>query len=242
METALNNKVALVTGASAGIGRAIALKLSSLGCKLVLCGRHRERLRRLKKQIGGDAIWIKADLTCSDEITMPVTKAMETFGKIDILVENAGCFSNLPFVDESAETTQRMIDVNFSAAVQLAKLVLPDMQARQSGEILAIGSIAGIADMRDEAVYSATKHALRAFMKSLRRQVVKDGIRVSSILPGTVATEIWGMREESAIDDMVERHEMLRAEDIADISAFMLLQPPHITIRELVVLPQAQDI
>ena len=96
--------------------------------------------------------------------------------------------------------------------------------------------------MRNEAVYSATKHALNAFLRSLRRQVAKNGIRVTSILPGTVATELWNLTELQEIAAKVEQREVLRAEDIARIAEFVLTQPAHVTIRELVVLPQAQDI
>lgn len=96
--------------------------------------------------------------------------------------------------------------------------------------------------MRNEAVYSVTKHALKAFLRSLRRQVAPDGLRVTSILPGTVATRLWGINEQSEVDKKVQELEMFSAEDIADVAEFVLTKPANVTIRELVVLPHAQDI
>jgi len=103
-------------------------------------------------------------------------------------------------------------------------------------------SRARVADMRNEAVYSVTKHALKAFLRSLRRQVAPDGLRVTSILPGTVATRLWGINEQSEVDKKVQELEMFSAEDIADVAEFVLTKPANVTIRELVVLPHAQDI
>ena len=175
-------------------------------------------------------------------MTAPLCVAQEAFGQIDILILNAGLFSNAPFTDDGIEVSQKMIDVNFSSVVRLTHTALPFLKERDAADILSIGSIAGVADMRNEAVYSATKHALNAFIRSLRRQVASDGIRVSSILPGTVATELWGLTDTAEIDRKVANKEILRAEDIACIAEFILKQPSHVTIRELVVLPQAQDI
>ncbi|MEP0520398.1 MAG: SDR family oxidoreductase [Hyphomicrobiales bacterium] len=242
MGNALKGKVALVTGASSGIGKAIALRLSQAGCKLVLAGRDKHRLEQTAEQIEQGAHYVVADLAEPDDVARLADEAADCFGRVDILVANAGLFSNAPFVDESHKTTQSMIDVNLSSIVQLIHLLLPGMKAIGCGEILTIGSIAGISDMRDEAVYSATKHALNAFVRSLRRQVAKDGIRVTSILPGTVATCLWGINDQSEVDDKVEKLEVLSADDIAEIADFILTRPPNVAIRELVVLPHAQDL
>lgn len=238
----LDGKVALVTGASSGIGRAIARRLAECGCRMVLAGRSRERLDLLAAELGSGAVVAPHDLANEDEVVGPLFVAEKAFGQLDILVLNAGLFSNAPFASDGIDVSQKMIDVNFSSVVQLIHAALPLLKERTTADILAIGSIAGVSDMRDEAVYSATKHALNAFLKSLRRQVASDGIRVSSILPGTVATELWGLTDAAEIDSRVAKKEVLRAEDIAGIAEFLLKQPPHVTIRELVVLPQAQDI
>ncbi len=242
MASHLEGKVALVTGASSGIGRAIARRLAQCGCKLVLSGRSKERLDILADELEAGTVAAPHDLAIEDEVTRPLLVAERAFGQIDILVLNAGLFSNAPFSSDEIDTSQKMIDVNFSSVVRLTHAALPFLKERDAADILAIGSIAGVSDMRNEAVYSATKHALNAFLKSLRRQVASDGIRVSSILPGTVATELWGLTDKTEIDRKVAKKEVLRAEDIASMAEFLLTQPPHVTIRELVVVPQSQDI
>lgn len=242
MASDLEGKVALVTGASSGIGRAIARRLAECGCKIVLSGRNKGRLDGLAAELGSGTVVAPHDLAIEDEVTVPLSIAEKAFGQIDILILNAGLFSNAAFADDDVDVSQKMIDVNFSSVVRLTHAALPFLKQRNTADILAIGSIAGVSDMRNEAVYSATKHALNAFLKSLRRQVADDGIRVSSILPGTVATELWGLTDPAEIDSKVGKKDVLRAEDIADIAEFILRQPPHVTIRELVVLPQAQDI
>ena len=242
MEQSLSGKVALVTGASSGIGRAIARRLAECGCRLVLSGRDEDRLNALVAELGTGTVAVPQDLARKDEITRPLDIAIQSFGQLDILVLNAGLFSNAPFEDERLDVSQSMIDVNLSSVVRLTHAALPLLKERGGAEILGIGSIAGVSDMRDEAVYSATKHALNAVLRSLRRQVAKDCIRVTSILPGTVATELWNLTDRDEIEAKVAQCEVLRAEDIARIAEFVLTQPPHVTIRELVVLPQAQDI
>ncbi len=242
MEQSLSGKVVLVTGASSGIGRAIARRLAKCGCRLVLCGRDKGRLNGLVAELASGAVAVPQNLAHEDEVTLPLDIAIQSFGQIDVLVLNAGLFSNAPFEDERIEVSQSMIDVNFASVVRLTHAALPLLKERGRAEILGIGSIAGVSDMRNEAVYSATKHALNAFLRSLRRQVAKDGIRVTSILPGTVATELWGLTDPDEIEAKVEERQVLRAEDIARIAEFVLTQPAHVTIRELVVLPQAQDI
>lgn len=242
MTSDLEGKVALVTGASSGIGRAIARRLNKFGCKIVLCGRSKERLDLLAAELGSGAVAAPHDLSIEDEVAGPLFIAEKVFGQLDILILNAGLFSNAPFDVDEIGVSQKMIDVNFSSVVRLVHAALPLLKKRTTADILAIGSIAGVSDMRNEAVYSATKHALNAFLKSLRRQVANDGVRVSSILPGTVATELWGLTDADEIDSKIAKNEVLRAEDIAGIVEFLLTQPPHVTIRELVVLPQSQDI
>lgn len=242
MKNRLDGKVALVTGASSGIGRAVARCLHGLGAKLVLVARNQERLEELAKELGGDTIWFAIDLANSAEIPGLIQKTVEHFGSIDVLIENAGVFGNRQLADTAASDIEQMVDVNLTSVMLLAQATLPYMQSQKSGEILVIGSIAGVTDMRNEAVYAATKHGINAFVRSLRRQVQKDGIRVGSVLPGTVATELWADLDPSKTVDQVATREILLPADIANIIAFMLQQPDHVSIREIVVLPQAQDI
>ena len=238
----LDGKVALVTGASSGIGRAIARKLAQSGCRLILSGRSEVRLDALAAELGPDTVAVPHDLAIEAEVCRPLERTKEEFGQLDILMLNAGLFSNKLFANEDATASQKMIDVNLSSVVRLTHAALPLLKDQGTADILGIGSVAGVSDMRNEAVYSATKHALNAFLRSLRRQIASDGIRVGSILPGTVATELWGLTDAAEIHEKVEDGEVLRAEDIANIAEFLLKQPSHVAIRELVVLPHGQDI
>lgn len=242
MKSGIEGKIALVTGASSGIGKAIARKLSSMGLRLVLVGRNHARLEALANELGDDVIWIAADLTEELQAQNLIDQTIEKFGAIDVLIENAGVFGNESIADTASSDIVEMVNVNLTSVILLAQAALPHMQKNGSGEILVIGSIAGISDMRNEAVYSATKHGVNAFVRSLRRQAQGDGIRVGTILPGTVATELWGEIDAQKIDQQVESREVLRPEDIAELVAFMIGQPENVSIRELVVLPQAQDI
>ena len=116
------------------------------------------------------------------------------------------------------------------------------MMAQKSGDILVTSSISGFIDIQWEPIYSASKHAIQGFVHTLRRQVLKDGIRVMAVAPGMVANELWGFNEQAKIDKIVAERGAIRSEDVADAVVFMLSQPPHVTIRDLVMLPQGQDL
>lgn len=238
----LTGKVALVTGASSGIGRETARCLSRLGCRLVLSGRDQTRLATVRDELQSDAVILPADLGDPRQAQTLGAQAIEAFGQLDILIANAGVFDNRPFAEMSVDEIVQMVTVNLSSIMVLTVSILPHMQARKSGDILMIGSIAGSADMRDEAVYSATKHGLRAFVGSLRRQVASDGIRVLSVSPGTVATELWGPPDPDRIAQQVAEGSTLTPQDIAGLVALSLQQPPNVSVRDMIVLPQAQDI
>ena len=120
--------------------------------------------------------------------------------------------------------------------------ILPHMMARKSGDILVTSSISGFSDIHWEPIYSASKHAMQSFVHTVRRQVIPFGIRVGSIAPGPVANELWGIYDEAVIEKRIAERSALRSEDVADAIAFMLSQPAHITIRDLVMLPQAFDL
>jgi ribitol 2-dehydrogenase len=134
------------------------------------------------------------------------------------------------------------MDVNVDGVLRGVHAVLPHMLAQQAGDILITSSISGHVDIVWEPVYSASKHAVQGFVNTLRRQAAPAGIRVGSIAPGMVANELWGFHDPAAIDEIVGRRGALRSEDVAEAVVFMLAQPRHVTIRDLVMLPQGQDI
>jgi ribitol 2-dehydrogenase len=239
----LTGKVAIVTGASSGIGTATARALHKQGCRIALVARPSERLQAVSDELRPDAFAVPADMSSASEVAAMVAKTIEHFGQIDILFANAAVFFPGEFTEADPKEWSAMLDVNVRGVMSCAQEVLPHMIARRSGDILVTGSIAGHSELRDQPVYGATKYAIKVFVRALRRQVCADGIRVGSISPGTVATPIWGYTEnDPKIAKDVAEHSVLMPEDIANIAVQILSQPSHVTIRDLVVLPQNQDI
>jgi ribitol 2-dehydrogenase len=238
----LAGKVAIVTGASSGIGRALARALVGEGCKVALAGRSVERLTAIERELGASALAVPFDLADGDGVTQLVDRTVGHFGGVDILVANAAVYMHGPFADADPAEWSRLIDVNINAVFRCVHAVLPHMRARKSGDILIVSSIAGVTEIRQEPIYSASKHAIQAFLHSLRRQVAEDGIRVGGIQPGTVATELWGPVDPAKVKAQVAERTVLTPEDVAAALLYMLAQPPNVTIRDLVMLPQRQDI
>lgn len=238
----LSAKVAILTGASSGIGAATARELARLGCKVVLAARSAEKLRALEREIGPAALAVPADVTSGADVARLVAAARERFGRIDILFANAGVYLPGQLAEGDPDALARLIDVNVNGVLRCAHAVLPDMRAQRSGDILVTSSISGHVDIQWEPVYSASKHAVQALVHTLRRQVAADGIRVGSVAPGMVANELWGITTPAQVAERVAARSALRDEDVVEAVVFMLTRPPHVTIRDLVLLPQAQDL
>jgi ribitol 2-dehydrogenase len=238
----LAGKVALVTGASSGIGRALANMLAAEGVKLALVGRSKERLHEVASGLKAETLVLAADLSKPDEVTRVAEESLARFGQVDILLANAGLYLPGEVTEGDADKWDEMLAVNVNSVFRLVHEMLPQMIKRKAGDIIVTSSIAGHQVLRMEAVYSASKHAVQAFVHSLRRQVARHNIRVGAVAPGTVLNELWGYRSEAEIAEKVATRDGLRSEDVAEAVLFMLTRPPNVTIRDLVILPQNQDI
>jgi len=238
----LAGKVVIITGASSGIGAATARAMSRLGCKLTLAARSADKLAALASEIGSDALALPMDLTIPADVKRMVAQTLERFGRVDVLLANAGVYIPGQIADGDPDAWANLINVNVTAVMRCVHAVLPHMLAQKSGDILVTSSISGHIDIHWEPIYSASKHAVQTFVHTLRRQVAPAGIRVGSIAPGMVANELWGINTPAEVDQWVEKHASLRSEDVAQAIIFMLAQPPHVTIRDLVMLPQNQDL
>jgi ribitol 2-dehydrogenase len=238
----LSSKVVLVTGASSGIGRAMAKTLAAEGMKLALVGRSAERLDAVAAQIGGDALALAADLTKAGEVDRVVKETIRRFGRVDILLANAGLYIPGDVADGNPDAWDELLSINVNSVFRLVHAVLPGMIERRAGHILVTSSISGHQALHWEPVYSASKHAIQSFVHGLRRQVAPHNIRVGAIAPGVVLNELWGYTDPAAIEAKVESREGLRSEDVADAVLYMLTRPANVTIRDLVILPQNQDI
>jgi ribitol 2-dehydrogenase len=238
----LSGKVVLVTGASSGIGRATALALAAQGARLALVGRSEERLEAVAAKTGSDALVIAADLTTAKEADRVAAETLARFGHIDIVLPNAGVYIPGDVVDGDPDAWDDMLTVNVNSVFRLVHAVLPGMIARKSGHVLVTSSISGHQALHWEPIYSASKHAIQTFVHGLRRQVAQHNIRVGAVAPGVVLNELWGYSDPAVIDAKADAHEGLRSEDVAEAILFMLTRPSNVTIRDLVILPQNQDI
>ena len=242
MHTSLAGKVALVTGASSGIGRALAVALAREGATLALAARSAERLEATRALAGADALTIPVDLAHPAEVERMVAATLDRFGRIDVLLANAGIYVPGDVKDGDPGAWEEMIAVNLSSVFRAVRAVLPGMIERRSGHIVVTSSISGHAALHWEPVYSATKHGIQTFVHGLRRQVAPMNIRIGEVSPGIVLNELWGYSDPAVIAAKAAAHEGLLSEDIADAVVFMLTRPARVTVRDLVILPQNQDI
>ena len=238
----LSGKVVIVTGASSGIGAATARALGRLGCKLTLAARSADKLRALAEELGPAALDVPTDVTIGADVERMVAKTVEQFGRVDVLFANAGLYIAGQVAEGNPDAWAGLMDANVDGVMRCVHAVLPHLMAQRSGDILVTSSISGFIDIHWEPIYSASKHAIQGFVHTLRRQVAPFGIRVGAIAPGMVANALWGITEVAEIDARVAERASLRSEDVAEAVVFMLSRPPHVTIRDLVMLPQNQDL
>jgi ribitol 2-dehydrogenase len=239
---ALKGKSVLVTGASSGIGWASAKAFAQHGMRVAVSARSTDRLTKLAKELGPDAIALPADLTSPEDTDALIRDAVAKLGKIDILFANAGVYIAGQVANGDPAEWDKLLALNVGSVFRSINRVIPHMRANGGGDILVSSSISAYQTIPFEPVYSASKHALKAFLYGLRRQVIQDGIRVGAIAPATVLNELWGYTDPESIDKKVALREGLRSEDVAEAALFVLSRPRHVAIRDLVMLPQALDI
>lgn len=244
----INGKVALVTGASSGIGRATALALSRAGAKVAAGARRTDRLESLKQEIekaGGEAMIHKVDVTRKAECDAFAEAALAKWGAIDILVNNAGLMPLSFFKKLKVEEWDQMIDVNLKGVIYCTAAVIPHMHAKKSGHIVNMSSIAGRVVFPAGAVYCATKHAVTAFSEGLRQEFSqRSNIRVTCIEPGVVDTELNNTITDESLAKFVESTKQmaaLKAEDIANAIMFAVESPPHMNVNEIMLRPTVQE-
>ena len=242
MDESLKNKIMIVTGASSGIGRAAAKRFAAEGVKLALVGRSAERLQALADDLGSERLVLPLDLTRPADVATMVKATTDRFGRIDILFANAGSYVAGKVAEGDPEEWDRIVDINVKSVFRAVRAVLPDMITRRSGDVIVTSSISGHQAIHWEPVYSATKHAVQSFVHGVRRQVAKHNVRIGSLAPGMVLNELWGLTDRHDIERRVAAHSGLRNDDVVDALFFMLTRPPHVTIRDLVILPQAQEL
>jgi len=230
----LKGKTAVVTGASSGIGAAIAKELAKEGANVVLVARTLDKLNEVEDNINalkkGSAHSVKADVSNKEDVDAMVSSAKETFGHIDILVNNAGQMLTGAVRSGKVEEWEKMIDVNIKGVLYGIDAVLPDMVERETGHIINIASVSGHEVTKHSTVYSGTKYAVRAISMGLEKELARTGVRVTNISPGMVATRLsegntWNGRKK------------LEAADIGQAVVYAVTQPDYVNVNEITVRP-----
>jgi NADP-dependent 3-hydroxy acid dehydrogenase YdfG len=244
----LKDKVAIVTGASSGIGYATALALSRAGVKVAAGARRIDRLESLQSEItknGGEIFIQKLDVTIKSECDAFADAVIKKWGTIDILVNNAGLQPLSFFKNLKVDEWDKMIDVNIRGVLYCTAAVITHMVNKKSGHIVNISSIAGRIVYPAGSVYCATKHAVTAFSEGLRQEFSqRSNIRITCIEPGLVATELTNTITDKALEKYVEKTkemEALQAEDIADAIVFAVQAPSHVNVNEILIRPTTQE-
>jgi NADP-dependent 3-hydroxy acid dehydrogenase YdfG len=253
MTERLDGTVALVTGASSGIGDATARALARRGAAVAIAARRKDRLDALAQDIeqaGGRALAIEADVTDQEQVRQLVAQTVDRLGRLDTVVNNAGVMLLGPIADAPTEEWVRMIDLNLKGLLYVAHAALPHLlqaaesEPRHVADLVNISSVAGRIARRNSGVYNLTKHGVGAFSESLRQEVTGRHVRVSLVEPGAVATELASHIRDEIRDAMMSRLsgiEQLEAEDISDAIAYIVTRPRRVAINELLIRPTEQE-
>jgi NADP-dependent 3-hydroxy acid dehydrogenase YdfG len=244
----LTGKVAIVTGASSGIGEATAIALAAEGAKVAIAARRADRLEALSQRLqqsGGEGFAITADITDEAQVHDMVAKTQDKWGQVDILVNNAGVMLLGMIEGANTEDWRRMFDINVLGLMYATHAVLPLMKAQGAGHIVNLSSVAGRVANAGSGVYNATKWAVGAFSEALRKEVYKANIRVTIIEPGLVATELTQHITNAAAKEQADTFygsvKNLQSEDIAAAIAYAVTQPPHVNVNEILIRPTEQE-
>ena len=241
-------KIALITGATSGIGKATALLLSKNNYDVIITGRRKERLAELKTEIeqnsSSRALVLSFDIRSLEQTQQAINSLPAEWQSIDILINNAGLAAGLASLQEgNVDDWERMIDTNIKGLLYITRLISPKMVAKKQGHIINVSSIAGRETYPDGNVYCATKHAVESLTKAMRLDMLQHGIKVSSVSPGAVNTEFSTIRfhgDKNKADGVYKGFTPLFAEDIAETILFMVTRPAHVNIDDVLIMPTAQ--
>ncbi len=244
----LEDKVAIVTGASSGIGYATSLALSKAGVRVAVGARRTDRLQELEKEIiknNGEILIQKLDVTIKSDCDAIVGTVVAKWGKVDILVNNAGLMPLSHFVNRKVQEWERMIDVNIKGVLYCTSAVIPYMLNEKSGHIVNISSVAGRIVFAGGSVYCATKHAITAFSEGLRKELSPNyNIRVTCVEPGAVSTELLESITDESMAGFIQASksmETLRSDDVANAILYAVQAPNYVNVNEILIRPTAQE-
>jgi len=249
----LDGSVALVTGASSGIGEATALALAGLGASVALVARRQDRLQALAERLresGAQALAIEADITSREQAEAAVAQTVSEFSRLDIVINNAGVMLLGPIEDAPLEEWERMVQINVLGLLYCSHAALPHLlkaaedSPRGVADVVNISSVAGRVARQGSGVYNLTKHGVGAFSESLRQEVTGRHVRVSLVEPGAVATELASHNRPEIQESLGQRFgkiERMEAQDIADAIAYIVTRPRRVAINEILIRPTEQE-
>ena len=247
MSNNIEGKVVVITGASSGLGQATARLLSAQGATVALGARRLDRLQALAEELtrsGGKALAVTTDVTDCDQVKRLVDTAVQTYGRIDVMINNAGLMPNSPLERLKIDDWNRMIDVNIKGVLYGIAAALPYMKQQRAGHIINVSSVAGHKVRAGGAVYAATKHAVRALSEGLRQEVKPYNIRTTVISPGAIATDLPNsVTEPDVAENFRKFYEELAipAESFARAVAFAISQPEDVDVNEILFRPTRQE-
>jgi NADP-dependent 3-hydroxy acid dehydrogenase YdfG len=251
MKQTLDRTVALVTGASSGIGAATAAALAAQGAAVALAARRRDRLDTIAVGIrdqGGTALVLESDITDQQQATDAVERTVAELGRLDTLINNAGVMLLGPAVGAPLSEWQRMVDLNVLGLLYCAHAAVPHLlraagdSPRQVADVVNISSVAGRVARNGSGVYNLTKHGVGAFSESLRQELAKRYVRVSLVEPGATATELAGHNRPEVLEAMRNQFgQRMEAEDIADAITYIVTRPRHVAVNEMLIRPTEQE-
>ena len=242
MSQELSGKVAAITGAASGIGLECAKALVAAGARVVLVDYAEDNLNKVCSELGPQAIPLVVNLLDPASVTGMMPQILDKAGQLDIFHANAGSYVGGDVVGGDPDAWDRMLNLNVNAAFRSVHAVLPHMVERKTGDIIMTSSVAGFVPVVVEPIYTASKHAVQAFVHTLRRQVAKHGIRVGEVAPGPVVTALLNDWPKAKLDDALANGSLMQPQEVAAAVLFMLTRPRTITIRDLVILPQSLDL
>ena len=242
MAVSIEGQVAAITGGASGIGLACAKAMAEAGARVAIVDRDEEGLAKACAEIGAKAFPVRIDLLDPKSVATMLPKILDKAGKLDILHANAGSYIGGDAATGDPDAWDRMLNLNINAAFRTVHAVLPYMIERKHGDILMTSSVAGVVPVMVEPIYTASKHAVQAFVHTVRRQVAKHDVRVGAVQPGPVITALLKDWVPERLAALKAAGGLIEPEEVAEAVLFMLTRPRNVIVRDLVILPAQFDI
>ncbi len=241
MSEALNGKSAAITGAASGIGLACAKAMLDAGASVILIDRDAEKLEELTGELGPNAHALVVDLLNGAEVSAMLPRILDLAGDLHIFYANAGAYVGGAVADGDPDVWDKVLDLNTNAAFRSVHAVLPHMIEKKRGDIVFTSSVAGVIPVIWEPIYTASKHAVQAFVHSTRRQLIEHNIRMGAVLPGPVITALLDDWPKAKMEEALAAKALMEANEVAECVMFMLTRPDGIVIRDITILPHGLD-